>query len=266
VWCLLSDVVCTGQIFRRSVRLFGKQPPILINTRQWKTLSKSWCCAHATSFMAVFVQDYSTSSKKPHRYRWSQIPVAAVSGTSYWFRSPILIGFLGRQNVCPQNPPSREEEETEEEEAPQQLDRCRVTDNDLAMSQNYIEPPKLIAFINQIDLLKKNQRNYKRLSLLGPAFVGKGAIIHCLCGFQDYYSQSWLTRYSAAWGKCLDSPRGKPRTGRYFCLISSSWFHPFPDVCPSFQVLDDHSMSAADWSVFLGGLRELCSLKPPQLV
>ena len=155
MWCLLSDVVCTGQIFRRSVRLFGKQPPILINTRQWKTLSKSWCCAHATSFMAVFVQDYSTSSKKPHRYRWSQIPVAAVSGTSYWFRSPILIGFLGRQNVCPQNPPSREEEEAEEEEAPQQLDRCRVTDNDLAMSQNYIEPPKLIAFINQIDLLKK---------------------------------------------------------------------------------------------------------------
>lgn len=192
--------------------------------------------------MAVFVQDYSTSSKKPHRYRWSQIPVAAVSGTSYWFRSPILIGFLGRQNVCPQNPPSREEEEAEEE-ALQQLDRCRVTDNDLAMSQNYIEPPKLIAFINQIDLLKKNQRNYKRLSLLGPAFVGKGAIIHRLCGFQDYYSQSWLTRYSAAWGKCLDSPRGKPRTGRYF------WF---PDVCPSFQVLDDHSMSAADWSGVFG--------------
>jgi hypothetical protein len=145
VWCLLSDVVCTGQ---ESNLAFWSIPD---NERPFQ---KSWCCAHATSFMAVFVQDYSTSSKKPHRYRWSQIPVAAVSGTSYWFRSPILIGFLGRQNVCPQNPPSREEEEAEEEPL-QQLARCRVTDNDLAMSQNYIEPPKLIAFINQIDLLKK---------------------------------------------------------------------------------------------------------------
>ena len=180
MWCLLSDVVCTGQIFRRSVRLFGKQPPILINTRQWKTLSKSWCCAHATSFMAVFVQDYSTSSKKPHRYRWSQIPVAAVSGTSYWFRSPILIGFLGRQNVCPQNPPSREEEEAEEEEAPQQLDRCRVTDNDLAMSQNYIEPPKLIAFINQIDLLKKKSKELQEAQFVGT----------CLCREESHHTLS----------------------------------------------------------------------------
>ena len=51
-----------------------------------------------------------------------------------------------------------------------------MTDNDLAMSQNYIEPPKLIAFIN---LLKKSKE------LQEAQFVGT-----CLCREGSHHTLS----------------------------------------------------------------------------
>ena len=142
----------------------------------------------------------------------------------------------------------------------QQLGRCRVTDNDLAMSQNYIlniyiyniyiyKAPKTHCFHQSDRSLKKSS-----MELQEAQFVGA-----CLCREGRHHTPSLrlpgLLQPELAYsllgcmGKVSRFSERKAEDGNlYFCLISSSWFHSFPDVCPSFQVLDDHSMSAADWS------------------